>query len=157
MTIVVPFDGSELSAVALVRATDLGEAFGEGVLAVTVVPENNAEYARERDWLGPDGEFHAPTVVGRIRERVADLAPQADFRHETVGRYAPSGTIAAELRRLARAEDASLVVVGSDNAGHLVASIRSVGSSVAADEAFDVLIVRRAVPTDAVGDDARSR
>ncbi|MFC7082222.1 universal stress protein [Halorussus caseinilyticus] len=152
MTIVVPFDGSELSEAALVRATALGEAFEENVLALTIVPDGDAEYARERDWLGPGEEFDLQTVVGRLHERVTDVAPHADFRHETVGRYASAGTIASELRRAAKATDASLVAIGSDNAGHMVTSIHSVGSTVASDEAFDVLIVRRPVPTEADAD-----
>ncbi|WP_135824680.1 universal stress protein [Halorussus ruber] len=142
MTIVVPFDGSELSEAALVRATTLGDAFEERVLALTIVPEGDVQYARERDWLGPDEEFDVQTIVGRLHERVAEMAPQADFWHETVGRYASSGTIASELRGAAKDADASLVAIGSDNAGHMVTSIHSVGSTVASDESFDVLIVR---------------
>src|SRR6056297_3524151 len=99
MTIVVPFDGSELSEAALVRATALGETFEESVLALTIIPKGDKEYARERDWLGPDEEFDMQTVVGRLHERVTEVAPHANFRHETVGRYASSGSIATELRR----------------------------------------------------------
>ncbi|NEU55522.1 universal stress protein [Halorussus sp. MSC15.2] len=149
MTIVVPFDGCELSQTALVRATMLGEAFDERVLALTIVPDNDAEYARERDWLGQGEKFDRQTVVGRLREHVVELAPRAEFRDETVGRYASTGTIATKLRRAAKDAEASLVVIGSDNAGHMVSSIHSVGSTVASDEAFDVLIVRRSIPTDA--------
>ena len=149
MAIVVPFDGSELSEAALVRATALGEAFGERVLALTIVPDGDAQYAREHDWLGPDDEFDLQTVVGRLHEQVADVAPEADFRHETVGRYASAGTVSSKVREAAKDADASLVAIGSDNAGHMVTSIHSVGTTVASDEAFDVLIVRRPVPTDA--------
>lgn len=153
MTIVVPFDGSELSEAALARATALGDTFEENVLALTIIPKGDKKYARERDWLGADEEFDIQTVVGRIHEQVIEVAPQANFRHETVGRYASSGSIATELRRAAKDMDASLVAIGSDNAGHMVTSIHSVGSTVASDEAFDVLIVRRPVPDDsAVGE-----
>lgn len=148
MTIVVPFDGSDLSESALVRASALGETFDEAVLAVSVVPKNDEKYARERGWLGPDEAYDHSTVVGRLHQRVAEVAPAADFRHEVVGRHAATGTIAAKLRSTARDADASLVAIGSDNAGHMVASIHSVGSTVAADEAFDVLIVRRPLPAD---------
>src|SRR6056297_3160678 len=148
MTIVVPFDGSKLSEAALVRATILGDAFEERVLALTIVPEGDRQYAREHDWVGPDEEFDVQTIVGRLHERVAEVAPQADFRHETVGRYASAGTIASKLRGAAKDADASLVAIGSDNAGHMVTSIHSVGSTVASDEAFDVLIVRCPVSVD---------
>jgi nucleotide-binding universal stress UspA family protein len=148
VTIIVPFDGSDLSKSALVRATALGDAFGESVVAVTIVPKNDAEYARERDWLAPDEDWTEQTVVDRLREQVTDVAPAADVRHEFVDRYASTGTIATRLRKTAKDADASLVAIGSDNAGRMVSSIHSVGSTVAADDAFDVLIVRRPVPTD---------
>ncbi|WP_276299327.1 universal stress protein [Halorussus lipolyticus] len=148
MTVVVPFDGSELSEAALVRATALGDAFGERVLALTIVPDGDLQYARERNWVGPDEEFDVQTIVGRLHERVAEVAPEADFQHETVGRYASAGTIAGQLRETAKDAGASLVAIGSDNAGHMVTSIHSVGSTVASDEAFDVLIVRRPIPTE---------
>jgi hypothetical protein len=41
--------------------------------------------------------------------------------------------------------DASLVFVGSDNAGRMVTSISSVGGSVAADTAYDVVVVRNPI------------
>jgi len=148
MTILVPFDGSKLSEAALVRATTLSDTFDETVLAVTVIPEGNAEYARKHGWLGPDEEYDEETVVARLHEQVTDVAPAADFRHELVSRYASTGTIAQKLRATAKDADVRLVVIGSDNAGSMVASIHSVGSTVAADSAFDVLIVRRSVHAD---------
>ncbi|WP_128476655.1 universal stress protein [Halorussus pelagicus] len=149
MSILVPFDGSDLAVAALVRATTLGDAFDETVVAVTIIPERDAEYARDHDWLGPNEEFDMGEIVAQLHEQVADVAPEADFHHEVVGRYASAGRIAKKLRRTAKSADASLVAIGSDNAGHMVSSIHSVGSSVASDEAFDVLIVRSSLPPDA--------
>lgn len=142
MTFLVPFDGSELAEAALVRATEFAAVLDERVLAVTVIPEDNASYARERGWIGPDDPFETTQVVTSLHERVTELCPSADFRHEMVDRYAPSGTISLRIREIARAADASMVFVGSRNAGHMVASLSSVGTSVAADEAYDVVIVR---------------
>lgn len=48
MTLVVPFDGTPLSEAALARAAELGTVFDAPVLAVTVVPADNADYAIER-------------------------------------------------------------------------------------------------------------
>lgn len=149
MTFVVPFDGSDLAAAALVRAAELAAVMDESVVAVAAVPEGNADYARERGWLGPDEPFDLESVVGSLRERVDALAPTAEFRSVTVDRYAPPGTIAGRLRRVAREEDASMVFVGSENAGSLVTSISSVGGSVAAEDAYDVVIVRNARPSKA--------
>lgn len=146
MTLVVPFDGSELAEAALVRATEFGNVFDQDVLAVSVIPKGNREYARERGWIGQDDEFELDSVVSTLHEQVTELCPSADFRHIVVDRSAPSGTIAGRLRKIARNEDTSMVVIGSENAGHLVAAVGSVGGSVAADGSYDVVIVRDRTP-----------
>jgi len=149
MSVLVPFDGSDLAVAALVRASKVADAFETNVVAIVIVPQDDAEYARDRGWLRPGEAFEMETVLGRLHEQVTDIAPAADFRHETVGRFASAGRIATQLRRAAKDADTSLVAIGSDNAGHMVSSIHSVGSSVASDEAFDVLIVRSPLPPDA--------
>lgn len=146
MTLVVPFDGSQLAETALVRAGEFGVVFDEGVVAMTVIRANNADYAREHDWLGPDESFDIQTIVERLTERVNELAPNADFRYEVVGRYTSQGGIGNSLRRLAREEGASMVFIGSENAGNIVSSVSSVGSTVAAGDFYDVVIVRHAQP-----------
>lgn len=147
MTIVVPFDGSDLSEAALCRAAELDEALGETLLAVTVVPMGNVDYARERDWLGPTEPFDARTIRSRLEGYVEDCSPDAEFRMETVDRFAQSGTIANRLRRIARDENASMVCLGSENAGRIVTAVSSVGSSVASDDAYDLFIVRHGIET----------
>lgn len=147
MTLLVPFDGTALSEAALVRAAEFGAAFDEPVLAVTVVPADNDDYARERGWLDPGEPFRLESVLAHLRGRVAALAPDAEFRHEVVDRFAARGTIAGRIREVASEVDAGLVFVGSADAGRLVTSISSVGSSVAADGGYDVVIVRRRAPS----------
>jgi nucleotide-binding universal stress UspA family protein len=146
MTLVVPFDGSELAEAALVRATEFGNVFDERVLAVSVIPEGRADYAREHGWLGPDEEFDLSAVVSTLHEQVTDLCPSANFRHVVVDRDVPTGSIAGRLKEVAREEDASMVFIGSENAGHLVTAVSSVGGSVAADESYDVVVVRHRSP-----------
>jgi len=146
MTLVVPFDGSTLAEAALVRATEFGNVFEEDVLAVSVIKKGNTDYAREHGWIGQDEEFDMESVVSTLHEQVTDLCPSADFRHKVVDRYAPSGSIAKRLRKVAREEDASMVFLGSENAGHIVSAVGSVGSTVATDEAYDVVIVRHRGP-----------
>ncbi|MFB6108260.1 MAG: universal stress protein [Haloplanus sp.] len=141
MTFVVPFDGSDLASAALARASEFGDALDQPVLAVTVVPTGNAAYARERGWLGADEPFDVESVVASLRDRVATIAPDADFEHAVVERYASSGTIAREIRTMARREDASMVFVGSEHAGNIVSSVSSVGGSVSAEHAYDVVVV----------------
>lgn len=143
MTIVVPFDGTALSQAALQRATDLSDALDEDLHVVTIIPNENERYARERDWLDQGEAFDPETVVSRISSQVSDVAPEASFEYEVVGRYAQAGSIAREIREQARAAGAELVVIGSDNAGNIVTSVSSVGSTVATDDSYDVLIVRQ--------------
>lgn len=146
VTFLVPFDGSELSEAALVRAARFGAVLDERVLAVSVIPKGNADYASERGWLDPGEPFDMEAVVAGLHERVVDLAPSADFRHEVVDRYAPAGTVSRRLRRVARDEGASMVFIGSANAGRLVTSLGSVGGTLASDDAYDVVIVRNRTP-----------
>ncbi|SEO43217.1 Nucleotide-binding universal stress protein, UspA family [Halorientalis persicus] len=146
MTLVVPFDGSPLAEAALVRATEFGIVFEEDVLAVSVIPKGNAEYAREHDWIEANEDPELKAIVSRLHRQVTDLCPTANFRHRVVDKRAPSGEIAKRLRKVAEHEDASMVFIGSENAGHLVTSLSSVGSSVAAEESYDVVIVRDRSP-----------
>lgn len=146
MTLIVPFDGSELAEAALVRATEFGVVFDEDVLAVSVIPQNNARYARERGWVDSDEEFDMESIVSHLHEQVVNLAPSADFRHAVVDQSAPSGAIAGCIRDVAKHEDASMVFIGSENAGHMVVGVSSVGGPVAADEAYDVVLVRDRTP-----------
>lgn len=146
MTLLVPFDGSELAEAALVRASEFGAVFEEDVLAVSVIPKGNAKYARDRGWIDPNEEFDTRSVAATLHEQVIELCPSADFRHKVVDRYAPTGSIAKRVRRVALQEDASMVFIGSENAGRLVTSLSSVGGSIASDPAYDVVIVRHRRP-----------
>ncbi|WP_202594624.1 hypothetical protein [Halolamina sediminis] len=78
---------------------------------------------------------------------MAALAPDARYRYDIVGQYASAGTISKRVREVAREEDASMVVIGSENAGHLTVSVSSVGGGIAADNAYDVLVVRNRSPS----------
>jgi nucleotide-binding universal stress UspA family protein len=146
MTFVVPFDNSELATAALERAVGFAELTGETVVAVTVIPRNNVSFARERGLLEADEAFDLETVLGRLRERVAAVDSSVGFDYRDVDRYAPSGTVANRLKAMARQHDASVVFVGSDNAGRFVASLGSVGRSVASGTAYDVYVVRSPSP-----------
>ncbi len=139
--IVVPFDGSELSALALRRANVMAAAFDAQVEAVTVIP-NGADYARSHDWLDDAEPFDADRIASRLRDQVANVSPAASYHVERVASHLPRGSIAKRLKRFARERDADVVFIGSENAGRVVTPISSVGSSVAADEHYDVYIVR---------------
>lgn len=147
MAFVVPFDASGLAETALVRASEFGEVLDERVVAVTIIPEANEEYARERGWLGPDEGFEMDAVVSTIHERVVELVPDADFRHEVVDRYAPIGTVTTEIAKVAREVDASMLFIGSENAGRIVTAVSSVGGMVSGRVEYDVVIIRNRAPS----------
>jgi nucleotide-binding universal stress UspA family protein len=146
MTFLVPFDGSPLAETALRRAASFATVFDESVVAVSVIPEGNADYARERGWLDEGEPFDVQAIVDHLGDRVAQVAPDAEFRAERVGRDAPSGTISNRVRKAARQVGASMVFVGSENAGHVVTSLCTVGSGIATDADYDVVIVRNERP-----------
>jgi nucleotide-binding universal stress UspA family protein len=139
MTLVVPFDGSQLAEAALVRASQFGSLLDEPGVAVTAIPDGDTQFARR---VGVTDEPTVEAVADHLESRVRQIAPTATFRAEAVGKYAPSGQIAKTIRRAAKDLDASMVFIGSENAGRIVRSLGSVGGSVATDEAYDVVIVR---------------
>ncbi|WP_435361128.1 universal stress protein [Haloarchaeobius sp. DFWS5] len=141
MTFVVPYDDGPLSRAALDRAVALSEPLDEDVLVVTVVPNSDA-YASDHGWLDADTPFSIEAAAESLRTAVASLAPDASFQYVRTGASPSPGTIATKLRQVARDADASVVFVGSDDAGRLVSSLGSVGSTVAADDEYDVYIVR---------------
>lgn len=146
VTLIVPFDGSDLAEAALVRAAEFDAVFDESIVAIAVVPED-PEYAREHGWLDENEPFDVDVVTSRLREQVSSLVPNAEFEYRTVDRFAPRGTIADRLRRFARHRGASLVFIGSENAGRLAAGVVSVGSSIAAESTYDVVLVRHRSPS----------
>ncbi|QFU83119.1 universal stress protein [Natronorubrum aibiense] len=145
MTFVVPFDGSDLAEAALVRAAEYGATLGEAVTAVTVVPERK-RYAREKGWIGEDEPYDVDTVVDQLREQVESLTPEASFEYERIREFPPEARIAGHIERLALEHDPSIVFLGSDNVGRVVTPLTSVGVHIAADESYDVFIVRQRAP-----------
>ncbi|WP_324664104.1 universal stress protein [Haloarcula sediminis] len=147
MTLLVPFDGSELSEAALERATDFSEFTGEDVLALTVVPDQ-PEYALSRNWVDAEEPFDPDAVAERFRERVADIAPEAKFRYEVPEDVSSMASITTDVTRTIRAiaheVDASVVFIGSENAGRVSSPVSSVGAPVSEDPGYDVYIIRHA-------------
>jgi nucleotide-binding universal stress UspA family protein len=139
MVYLVPFDGSPLSEAALVKATNLGTSVGERVLAFSVV-----RAGEPGDAVALDSQTESlDETVGQLHETVESLAPNADFEHESIDRYAPTGAITSRIRRFAHDRKATMVFVGSENAGHIATSLTSVGRGLAADDQYDVVIVRQ--------------
>jgi nucleotide-binding universal stress UspA family protein len=142
MTFVVPFDGASRTKAALQRGATIGSALGESVVAVAVIPMNDTAYARQQGWLGSDEPFDLERVVTTLRERVHDIAPDATFEYERARRGASGNQIAKPIRKFAKGRDASMVFIGSENAGRLVTSQSSIGGRICTDGDYDVVLVR---------------
>jgi nucleotide-binding universal stress UspA family protein len=146
MSLLVPFDGSDLATQALERASQFGDLLDEEVVVLTVIPDDD-DYARERGWI-TRGEPFDPEAIARGMERLAtDVAPDATVRIERVSSDEPTATsttnVVREIRRIAGEIGASIVFIGSENAGSVIAPQSSVGSPVANDQRYDVYVVRR--------------
>lgn len=146
MTLVVPFDGSPLSKAALIRAAQFEQVFDIELLVVTAIPRSNTAYARKCGWIESTDEYDETVIVEALTAMVHEIAPNATFTPEFVGRYAPAGSIGNALRRFARQADASIVFVGSENAGRIASSL-SVGSAIASERSYDTMIVSQVAPS----------
>lgn len=146
MVLLVPFDGSDLSKAALRRANEFSEFTGEEVVALTVIP-HDGECVREWGWIGADEAFDADRIADRMEAQVHEIAPDATFRAE-VSEESLSLTatvtmdVVRTIRDVAHELDASILFIGSENAGRIAAPVTSVGDPIARDPQYDVYIVR---------------
>ncbi|MEF8886304.1 MAG: universal stress protein [Haloarculaceae archaeon] len=146
MTLLAPYDGSALSRAAINRATEFADYRGEEVVVLTVVPDDRA-FALERGWI-EEGETYDPKSVERqFAGEVEQVAPAATFRTEQPESMASLAAtthndITRTIRQVAHDIDASIVFVGSDNAGRVSTPVTSVGSPISEDPEYDVHIVR---------------
>lgn len=147
MVLLVPFDGSPLSKAALERATEFAQYRDEDVIALSVIPDD-AEYATERGWLDSDEAFGTEAIADQLRDHVEAIAPSASFRYEIpedVSSMASTTTdVTRTIRQVAHEVGASIVFIGSENAGRVSTPVCSVGSPVSEDPQYDVHIVRHA-------------
>jgi nucleotide-binding universal stress UspA family protein len=145
MVILVPFDGSELATAALRRATEFAELTDEPLVVLSVVTDDE-RFARGRGWIDGDEPYDPDAVAERLEASVREVAPDATFRRETptdAGEMAATPLdVARTIRQVAHEIDASIVFVGSENAGRVSTPITSVGSPVSEDPGYDVHIVR---------------
>jgi nucleotide-binding universal stress UspA family protein len=147
MVLLVPFDGSSLSQAALERAAEFSEYRGEEVVVLSVIPDS-VELALERDWLDPEETFDIDKIAEKLEGQAAKIAPKARFRAEIpehVSSMASNTTdVVRTIRTVANEEDASIIFIGSENAGRVSTPVTSVGAPVSEDPQYDVHIVRHA-------------
>lgn len=159
MTFMVPFDGTRLARTALGTARQYSLALEAAphdvvewllpgqhvdVVAVSIIPQS-ARYAREKDWIRDDEEFANRKAVEELHRQVTDIVPYANFQYVRVAGSARAGTISTRLRQQAEELEASIVFIGSENAGRIVTPLSSVGRGLAAEQAFHVYLIREPV------------
>ena len=146
MVFLVPFDGSYLAEAALQRAAEYGEALDQDVIALSVVPDDEA-YAIDVGWYERREEepFTVQYVANKLREGVVDIAPRAEFRHERIDHGTPAA-IATRIRAVADDLRPAVVFLGTDDIGEIARPVTSVAGGVAADATYDVHIVRYYAP-----------
>ena len=145
MTILAPYDGSALSRTAVSRATEFADYRDEEALVLTVIPDDES-FALQRGWVDEDGHYDPGAVEARFRTEVESIAPGATFRTEQPDSPPPAAatrdTVARTIRTVAAEVDASILFIGSDNAGRVSTPADSVGSPISTDADYDVHIVR---------------
>lgn len=145
MQFVVAYDGSVISATALVRAARLADGVDGAVTAVTVLPSQNAQYARDRGWLDSGEPWERKRVVGSLRGEVNSIVSGTKFTYRMVDRYAPRGKIGRVLRTTAEEEGVDVFVIGTENAGRIFSSMTTVTHSVSSGD-YDLFVVQRSEP-----------
>lgn len=147
MVLLVPYDGSDLSTAALRRAAEFSEYTGEPVLALSIVPQE-PDYAIERGWIDADDSYDPESIAEEMREKVEAVVPDAEFRTEIPEDVSSMASVTTDvvrtIRQVAHEVDASIVFIGSENAGRVSTPVSSVGAPVSEDPDYDVHIVRHA-------------
>ena len=149
MTLLVPYDDSPLSRAALRRASEFASFMDREVVALTVIPADDLAYAEDRGWLTERTPFTVDAVADKLRERVAEQAPNARFRYELLDDADdPVATqtldVVRKVREVAHDEDVEILFLGSENAGRVTSPLSSVGNPLSDDATYDVHIVRSA-------------
>lgn len=149
MTVLVPYDGSALSNTALDRARQFCEFTDERLLALVVVPDEPG-YAHRHGWLAPEDAFDVGVVERKLTQQIRDVAPDAEVRTEFVENTEPTAdtttVVVRTIKEVAGDVAATVVFVGSQNAGTVSRPLASVGGTVADDARYDVHIVRHPGP-----------
>jgi nucleotide-binding universal stress UspA family protein len=143
MVFLVPFDGSAASEAALARAVEHGQALGDDVVAVSIIP-TGAEYAERRKWIRPDEEeFAVETASSELRRKIEETTDDAERTFDDSGAYTPDDGLTARVRQVARDVDASVLFVGTDGQD-ANERLRTPFGEVVGDAEYDIHVVRTA-------------
>jgi nucleotide-binding universal stress UspA family protein len=147
VTLLVPFDGSELAETALKRAREFANYRDEEVVVLTVVPEDES-FAEERGWIEPGEPYDPDEICTAFELRVKEIDADVVFRCErpTPSEHPTATTIddiTHTIRTVAADLGVSIIFVGSENAGRVSMPVTSVGGPLSTDAKYDVHIVRQ--------------
>jgi nucleotide-binding universal stress UspA family protein len=148
MTYLVPFDGSALAEAALERATEFADLTDAEVVALAVVPLDERDFAVERGWIEEGERYDPDEVASALEAQVKQTSLDATFRCERPEDVSSVASVTTDVVRTIRAVaqdvDATVVFIGSENAGRVSTPVTSVGAPVSEDPRYDVHIVRHA-------------
>ncbi|MFC7134283.1 MULTISPECIES: universal stress protein [Salinibaculum] len=142
MVFLVPFDGSPDSEAALARAVEHGQALGEDVVAVSIIPTGTA-YAERRKWIQPDEDFAAETASAELRRKIAETTDDAERNFSESGAYSPDDGLTERVRQVARDVDASVLFVGASGDAS-DDRLKTPFGEVVSDAEYDIHVVRTA-------------
>jgi nucleotide-binding universal stress UspA family protein len=147
MTFLVAFDDSPLSRGALRKAVEFAAPTDTPVVAVSVIPENNVRYMREKGWLKPAREGRAARAEAmdphaaerKLAYCAARIAPGARFDPVRTDRGdVLESAVGPELRAAIRDHEATDVFVGARDPG---ATVRRLADG--RDTEFHLYMIRR--------------
>lgn len=145
MTILVPYDASDLSKTALRRAKNFAAFAGDDLITLVVIPDEPG-YAHRHGWLEPADPFDVGVIERKLSQEITDIAPDAEVRVEFVEDTEPTSdattVVVRTIKQVASEVEAMIVFIGSQNAGKVTSPLASVGSPIAGDARYDVHIVR---------------
>jgi len=146
MTILTPFDGSDLAQTALKRAETFAASRDEALVALTVVPDDPA-FAVERGWVDGESEYDQAELCREFEQQVEAISTRARFRCEEpddsdVLTATATDDITRTIRQVAADLEVSVIFIGTENAGRISTPVTSVGSPLSKDPKYDVHIVR---------------
>ncbi|MFD1643104.1 universal stress protein [Halohasta litorea] len=146
MTVLTPFDGSELAKTALKRAETFADSRDEESVALTVFPDD-AGFAVERGWVPSEAAYDPKALCQQFEQQVEEISPATSFRCEQpadseVLTATATDDITRTIREVAAELDVSVIFIGTENAGRISTPVTSVGSPLSKDPQYDVHIVR---------------
>lgn len=147
MTYVVAFDDSVLARGALRKAVEYAEPTDSEVIAVTIIPEYDVPYLRDKGWIGRTRgtrtvrmqEATAGAVSAMLRNQIARIEPDVEFVPVVIDRQVDTTeTIGAELRTVISDHGGTDVFVGAREPTHIVSALID-----ARDPKFHLHLIRR--------------